>query len=97
VREGVPQEIVDVIAVRGDTGDFPPRYRMVVDFARGIVRDHRVTAETFEAMRAEFGERGLTDITALIGFYLMLACALIANDMELPAGRAGFPERAATG
>jgi 4-carboxymuconolactone decarboxylase len=97
VREGIPQEIVDAIAVRGDTSGFPPRYRMVADFAREIVRDHRVTAETFAAMRAEFGERGLTDITALIGFYLMLACALIANDMELPAGRTGFPERGAAG
>jgi 4-carboxymuconolactone decarboxylase len=95
VREGVPQAIVDAIAMRDDASDFPPRYRTVVDFARGIVRDHRVTAETFEAVKAEFGERGLTDITALIGFYLMLACALIANDMELPAGRPGFPERAA--
>ena len=95
--EGVPQGVVDTIAVRGDTGEFPPRYRTVADFVRGIVRDHRVTTETFEAMRLEFGERGLTDITALIGFYLMLACALIANDMELPAGRAGFPERADLG
>jgi 4-carboxymuconolactone decarboxylase len=97
VREGVPQTIVDAIAVRGAADHFPPRYRTVVDFAREIVRDHRVAAGTFEAMQAEFGERGLTDITALIGFYLMLACTLIANDMELPAGRAGFPERAATG
>jgi 4-carboxymuconolactone decarboxylase len=96
VREGVPQQVVDAIAVRGDTGAFPPRYRIVADFAREIVRDHRVAPGTFEAMRAEFGERGLTDITALIGFYLMLASALIANDTELPAGRAGFPERAAT-
>lgn len=95
VREGVSQWIVDVVAARGDTSDFPPRFRAVVDFARGMVRDHRVTSATFETMRAEFGERGLTDITALIGFYLMLACTLIANDMETPAGRAGFPERTA--
>jgi 4-carboxymuconolactone decarboxylase len=97
VREGVPQELVDAIAVRGDARGFPLRYRAVVDFTRGIVRDHRVTADVFEAMRAEFGERGLTVITSLIGFYLMLACALIANDMELPTGRSGFPERAAAG
>lgn len=97
VSAGVPQAMVDAIAVRGETNSFPPRYRAVADFARETVRDHRVTAATFAAMRAEFGERGLTDITALIGFYLMLACALIANDMELPAGRTGFPERAAAG
>jgi 4-carboxymuconolactone decarboxylase len=97
VRAGVPQEIVDALAVRGDTSGFPPRYRTVADFAREIVRDHKVSQQTFDAMLAEFGKRGLTDITALIGFYLMLACTLIANDMELPAGRAGFPERAVSG
>jgi 4-carboxymuconolactone decarboxylase len=97
VRVGVPQAIVDAIAARGATDGFPPRYRAVADFARGIVRDHQVTNDSFATMRTEFGERGLTDITALIGFYLLLACALIANDMELPAGRAGFPERAAAG
>jgi 4-carboxymuconolactone decarboxylase len=97
VREGIPHALVEAIAVRGDTGGYPLRYRTVVDFTRGIVRDHRVTPDVFEAMRAEFGERGLTDITALIGFYLMLACALIADDMELPAGRAGFPERTPAG
>lgn len=91
VREGVPQDVVDAIAVRGDAGSFPPRLRTVVQFAREIVQNHKVSPETFEAMRQEFGERGLTDITALIGFYLMLACTLIANDMELPVGREGFP------
>ena len=91
VKEGVPQEVVDAIAVRGDTKAFPLKYQRLVQFAREIVRDHAVSQATFDEMRAEFGERGLTDITALIGFYLMLACALTANDMELPAGRAGFP------
>ncbi len=94
VREGVPQEIVDAVGVRGSVDGFPRRYGVVIRFARELVRDHRVSQPTFDAMRDEFGERGLTDITALIGFYLWLACALIANDMELPAGRAGFRERA---
>lgn len=89
VRAGVPQEIVDALAVGGDTSEFPHRYRTVADFAREIVRDHRVSQQTFDAMRAEFGERGLTDITALVGFYLMLACTLIANDVEPPASGAG--------
>lgn len=94
VSEGVPRGLVDVIAARGETAGFPHRYRIVVDFARALVREHHVTQPQFDAMREEFGERGLTDITALIGFYILLACALIANDMELPAGRPGFPERA---
>lgn len=93
VKEGVPQAVVDAIATRGGTEAFPERYRIVTDFLRAIVRDHNVPQPVFDAMRNEFGARVLTDITALAGFYLMLACALIANDMELPAGRPGFPER----
>ncbi len=95
VKEGVPQEVVDAVALRGDTKSFPPQYQRVIQFAREIVKEHAVSQATFDAMRQEFGDRGLTDITALIGFYLMLACTLIANDMELPAGRAGFPREGA--
>ncbi|MGE3074412.1 MAG: carboxymuconolactone decarboxylase family protein [Dehalococcoidia bacterium] len=91
IREGVPQELVDAIGVRGDVEAFPSRYRTVAQFTREMVNVHRVSQATLEAVRAEFGERGLTDITALVGFYLMLACTLFANAMELPAGRAGFP------
>ncbi len=94
VREGIPPDLVEAIGNRRDVAGFPPHYRAVVNFARAIVRDHRVSQPVFDAMRAAFGDRALTDLTALIGFYLMLACTLIANDLELPAGRAGFPERA---
>lgn len=93
VNAGVPREVVDAIGARGETAGFPHRYRIVAEYTRSIVRDHRVEQPVFDAMRDEFGERGLTDVTALTGFYLLLACALIANDMELPAGRPGFPER----
>lgn len=93
VREGVPQELVDAIGAREDIPQVGPRHRAVVQFAQETVRLRHVSQETFDAMRAEFGERGLTDIIALIGFYLMLACALVANDMELPAGREGLPGR----
>ncbi|MGE0597947.1 MAG: carboxymuconolactone decarboxylase family protein [Dehalococcoidia bacterium] len=92
IREGVPRELVDAIGVHGSTAAFAHRYRVIVEFAREIVRDHKVSPGTFESMREEFGEKGLTDITALVGFYLMLACTLMANEMELPAGRQGFPE-----
>lgn len=92
VKAGVPQDVVDAIGIRGATTGFAPRHRIVTDFLRAVIRDHRVPRPTFDAMRHEFGERVLTDVTALAGFYIMLACTLIANDMELPAGRAGFPE-----
>ena len=50
-------------------------------YGRQILRDHRVSADTFEAAKAKFGEQGVTELTATIGYYGMLACALNAFEV----------------
>ena len=47
---------------------------------------HQVSSELFEEGRAELGERGLIEVLAAMGYYLMIGCVLIATDMELPEG-----------
>ncbi|MBV9134977.1 MAG: carboxymuconolactone decarboxylase family protein, partial [Chloroflexi bacterium] len=32
------------------------------------------------------GDRGIIEVLATMGYYLMIGCVLIATDMELPAG-----------
>jgi len=97
LREGVPQDVVDVVGSGAATSALPPRYAATVDFGRALVGRHQVSQETFDAVRAHFGARGLTEMTALIGYYLLMACTLIANDVQVPEGRTGFPERTGSG
>jgi 4-carboxymuconolactone decarboxylase len=97
LREGVPQQVIDAVGSGAETRTLPAQYAAVVDFSRGLVSRHQVSQATFDAVRARFGERGLIDLTALIGYYLLMACTLIAADVEVPEGRPRFPERAAAG
>ncbi|MBV9577852.1 MAG: carboxymuconolactone decarboxylase family protein, partial [Chloroflexi bacterium] len=41
--------------------------------------------------QAELGERGLIEVLAAMGYYLMIGCVLMATRMELPAGAEPLP------
>jgi 4-carboxymuconolactone decarboxylase len=86
VRAGVSEATVETIRTRGDLGGLTTHERVIVSLAREMVGGHRVSAETFEAARAELGERKLMEVIAAMGYYVMIGCVLIATDMELPAG-----------
>lgn len=81
-RAGVPTSTIDAIANGGDLSELSAEDALIVSYGRQILRDHRVSADTFEAARAKFGEQGVTDLTATIGYYGMLACALNAFEVE---------------
>ena len=55
---------------------------LVIGYCRELLHDHRVSEATFEAARARYGDQGLVDLTALVGYYVMLACGLNAFEAE---------------
>lgn len=56
--------------------------RLVIRYGRELVRDKRVSDGTFGAARERFGVQGVTELTATLGYYAMLACALNAFEVE---------------
>ncbi len=56
-----------------------------------LLREHRVSGEAFAALQARFGHEGLVDLTATIGYYAMIACALNAFAIEPTAGEPLLP------
>ena len=55
---------------------------IVVNFTRELMRLNRVSETTFNAGLNEFGEQGLVELTATLGYYSMLACLLNAFDVR---------------
>ena len=55
---------------------------VVVTYVLELLRDHRVSEPTFTAALDKFGLQALTDLTATVGYYGMLACALNAFEVE---------------
>jgi len=59
---------------------------MVVRYTQELIRDHRVSAETFDKVKARFSSLEITDLTAIIGFYSMVSCVLLAYEVQLDSG-----------
>src|SRR5262245_46146209 len=55
LKEGVPQNVIDVIRHRRSTAELAATDAIVIALARQIWRDHRVSAETFAKAKALFG------------------------------------------
>lgn len=69
----------------------PPRFSNpedaeVYDFARELQQAGQVTDATYEAVRERWKERGVVELTALIGYYTMVAMTLNAHRIPLPDG-----------
>lgn len=79
---GVREAAIETIANNGDLSDLTEDEALIVAYGREILRGHRVSDGTFAAAKAQFGEQGVTELTATIGYYGMLACALNAFEVR---------------
>jgi 4-carboxymuconolactone decarboxylase len=93
LQAGISQDVVDVVGSFGDLDGLSAQEAAVVRLGRELVGGHRVSQATYDAVRGHFGERGLVELTALMGYYLMIACTLITQDVEIPEGRPRLPMR----
>ncbi len=90
-QEGVRDIAIEVVASRGDLASLSDEEAIVVGYGRELFRDHRVSAATFDKAKAKFGEQGVTELTATMGYYGMLACALNAFEVEPTSEMARLP------
>jgi 4-carboxymuconolactone decarboxylase len=90
-REGVREEAIDAVGKRAPLDALTDEERTIVRYARELLLQHRVSDESFAAAHAMLGDRGVTDLTATVGYYSMLACALNAFEVEPPAGAPPLP------
>ena len=92
-RAGLEQEIIDLLRRRGDleTATDVPGFgdveRTIVRFAREVVSEEKVSAETYAEAVEHLGQRGVMDLTGLIGYYSFVNITLKAFDVQLAPGR----------
>lgn len=88
---GVSEATLDVIANHGSLCSLSEDEALVVQYGRELFRDHRISEATYAAASERFGTRGLVDLTALMGYYGMLACSLNAFDVQPPSDAPKLP------
>ena len=79
---GVRAEAIEAVASRGSVADLEPDEALVIGYGREMFRDKRVSDGMFDAAKERFGVQGVTELTATMGYYGMLACALNTFEVE---------------
>jgi len=79
---GVRAEAIDAVANRGPLDSLTEDESLVIGYGRETFRNKRVSDATFDAAKERFGVQGVTELTATIGYYGMLACALNTFEVE---------------
>ncbi|HIF12829.1 MAG TPA: carboxymuconolactone decarboxylase family protein [Dehalococcoidia bacterium] len=88
---GVSEEAIDIVANGKPVSGLCDDYAVIVQFARELLDQHRVSDDGFAAVKKRFGESGAIELTATVGYYSMIACVLNATEMESPAGSPKLP------
>jgi 4-carboxymuconolactone decarboxylase len=80
-KAGIPMETLRAVHERKGAEHFTAEDAQVVSFVREILRSHRVSEATFQALYARLGEKGFVELAATVGYYAMLACTLNTFDV----------------
>ena len=85
LQGGASEHSVHTIKERGPLEEIDAEDRLAVRAARELFREHDLKQETFDEALAAYGEQGVIDLFATIGYYSMLACLHKALDVQPPA------------
>ena len=86
-KAGLRDDIVDNLRDKKELTGLTHEEVAVVNYAQEFFRTHQVRQATFDTAMANFGIRGLTELTNLMGFYAMLAFNINAFGVDLPEER----------
>jgi 4-carboxymuconolactone decarboxylase len=92
-RAGLEQEVIDLVRDRtdldavGDVQGLGDVERTIIRFAREVVSEEKVAADTYARAVAHFGQKGVMDLAGLIGYYGFVNVTLKAFDVQLAPGR----------
>jgi 4-carboxymuconolactone decarboxylase len=78
---GVPMETIRAIHQRKGMENFSSEDAQIISYVQELLRSRRASEPTFQALYARLGERGLVELTAMVGYYAMLACILTGFDV----------------
>jgi len=84
-KRGVPEATITAIREKHSRG-LPPEDAQIVDFTRDLIRKHRVSDASVQALRQRFGDEQLIELTGTVGYYSMLAMTANACELEAAPG-----------
>jgi 4-carboxymuconolactone decarboxylase len=83
----VPQPVIDAIKYGKDTAGLSEKDTLIINFARQLLRQHKLDSDLYAQTVATFGKQGMLELATVVGDYAMAAVMLTAADQHLPPGR----------
>jgi 4-carboxymuconolactone decarboxylase len=83
-RNGVREEVIDLIRAKGDPGRLSAEERDIVMYVRQLMRTNRVDQPTFDALQKRFGAQWVVELTVAANYYAMLSGVVNAFEVAAP-------------
>ena len=83
-QSGLSDSLVDNLRDKKELSELSPAETAVIAYGQEFFRTHRVSQDTFDQAMAQFGARGLVELTTLMGYYACLAFNINAFEVGLP-------------
>jgi len=85
-KAGLPGEVIDAVFAQTAPPSMSEEDAAVYRFADELNRHNSVSTRTYKRALAVLGERGVVELTALVGYYTMVAMTLNAHEIPFPDG-----------
>ena len=85
-KAGIAADVIEDIKQRRRPANADAPTLAVHDFALELTTTGAVAQRTYDAVLATWNDVGVVELTALIGYYTMVAMTLNAHEIPLPAG-----------
>jgi 4-carboxymuconolactone decarboxylase len=86
IQAGLSAAVVDAIAAGRRPTALAPDEEAVYEFSDQLLHAYQVTDAAFQAVKDQLGERGVVDLTALVGYYHLVSMMLNVDRYPLPDG-----------
>jgi len=73
VKAGVAPEAIEALRQGATPRPLAPDEQVTVDFVHELLATHGVSDLTYQAAIARWGERGVVELTALVGYFVMVS------------------------
>ena len=88
LQAGAREEAIHAIDTHGPLDGLTADEALIIRFGRELLESPQVSDETFNAVRARYGEQGLMELTAVMSVYTMNASVLrVMNHQVAPEAR----------
>lgn len=85
-EEGLPEDICEALRQGRRPGEMGEDEAALFDFSIELLKKPAVTDATFARAKAAFGERGVVELSYLLGFYGMISLVLKMAEVGAPDG-----------